>query len=121
MNQTGHSAPRLTRERALAAVEGDMGLLRELVAIFAEDAPSMLDLLSQAIESGSAASVGDAAHALKGSVAVFGAEAATALAYALEREGRSGRVELAPELFLRLRAEIDAVLAELAAWVGTAA
>jgi len=121
MVETGQSAPRVVRERALAGVEGDEDLLRELAAIFSEDASRMLEALGEAIESASASAIGDRAHALKGAVGVFGADAATALAYALERQGRSGDLARASDTFARLRFEIEAVVADLNALTGRTA
>ncbi len=121
MNETEPSAPAASRvvpERALAAVDGDRNLLRELAAIFAEDSPRMVETLRGAIDSASAKTVADAAHALKGAVGVFGADEAVALAYDLEKQGRSGDLARSRDVFARLGVEVAAVAAELAALTG---
>jgi CheY-like chemotaxis protein len=74
----------------LNRVQGDRDLLREVTTLFLEDAPQLLTQLREAIGSSDAKVVERAAHALKGSVANFGAGKASEAAFALEQMGRSG-------------------------------
>jgi len=77
---------------ALARVGGDMELLREIAQIFLDQCPDALGEIREAIETGDAHALEQAAHALKGSVANFGAENACAAAYKLEAMGRTGEL-----------------------------
>ena len=73
-DQTPESA--LDRQLALSRVGGDHELLSEIAILFLEDGPRAVAQIQQAIEQGDARRLESAAHALKGSVANFGARAA---------------------------------------------
>src|SRR5258708_4751614 len=87
-------------------VDGDMGLLRELNEVFAEEAPKMLADIENAIRRGSAPDLEKSAHKLKGSVLQFSAQAAAAGASELEEMGRRGSVTGAEPRLHTLRQEI---------------
>src|SRR5438093_383143 len=59
-------------------------LFCEVVAIYDEDSPQLLERIRAAIREGDAARLHQAAHSLKGLVSNFGAGAAAEAAYALE-------------------------------------
>ena len=59
----------------MARLDGDTGLLAEVVDLFFESAPRLMRDLKKALEARDAASVERAAHTLKGAVANFGARA----------------------------------------------
>jgi HPt (histidine-containing phosphotransfer) domain-containing protein len=67
-----------------------MDLLKHVVDVFLEDAPSILTRLKEALQSNNAAGVTSAAHALKGSVGLFSQGEAYECARRLEQLGRSG-------------------------------
>ena len=75
---------------ALSRVGGDRGLLREVVELFLDDYPSVLDKIRAAVSTQDASALEHYAHSLKGSVSTFGAKGAFDAALALERKGRSG-------------------------------
>ena len=75
---------------ALSRVGGDRGLLREVVELFLDDYPSVLDKIRTAVSTQDANALEHHAHSLKGSVSTFGAKGAFDAALALERKGRSG-------------------------------
>jgi HPt (histidine-containing phosphotransfer) domain-containing protein len=81
--------------------------LRELLVLFAEDCPRMLDEIRRAIDTRDASELRHAAHALKGSVANFAAPRAVAAALALELMGREGDLTDAERGFRRLKDELD--------------
>ena len=87
-----------TRATLLERVGGDFELLREIVALFAEDAPRQLEAMRKAIAAGDAKALADAAHTLKGAAANFDPGEAAGLALRLERLGRAGTLEGAAEL-----------------------
>jgi two-component system sensor histidine kinase/response regulator len=105
----------LNRPLALSRVGGDTELLREIAVIFIDDCPRALAELREALANADARNLENAAHALKGSVANFGAETAVDAAFRLEQMGRSGRLDEAPETLRALESALALVCAELAA------
>jgi PAS domain S-box-containing protein len=100
-----------------AQVEGDPALLTELVELFTEDSPRLLDELKQALSSGQSRGVAQAAHALKGAASNFGAEDVVALARRLEEAGRAETLVEADTLCLALEAEVSRLNIALGAYV----
>jgi HPt (histidine-containing phosphotransfer) domain-containing protein len=90
-------------------LEGDRELLQELVALYLEDEPGLLDQIARAVDSKDADALRRSAHTLKGSVGNFCAPGAHAAALALEDAGRSGELKAASVLFDRLRQELVSV------------
>ena len=114
--------PHFDLNAAIARVEGDMDLLKEIALLFLEDAPAMLSDLRLAVENSDALAVEKTAHRLKGSVANFGAQAALEAVRKLEQLGRdkdltdAGIVLPRLELELtRLNLELEALLKQKAA------
>ena len=87
-------------------VDGDLDLLRDLAALFAEEAPRLLGQIELAIQQDSAIELEKASHKMKGSVLQFSAAAAASVAFELEQKGRSGSVAGAGVILDRLRDEI---------------
>jgi len=88
-------------------LDHDRGLLREVVAVFALEAPQLLARIEEGIRGGSAGDVKKASHKLKGSLLQFAARAAVAAAQELEEKAENGLVAGAAPLLNRLRHEID--------------
>ena len=105
----------LNRPLALSRVGGDTELLREIAVMFIDDCPRALAELREALANSDAPKLENAAHALKGSVANFGAQTAVEAAFRLEQMGRSGQLSEAPETLRALENALSAVCAELAA------
>ncbi|MES2640711.1 MAG: response regulator [Myxococcota bacterium] len=103
------------RTAALASVDGDEELLRDMAEAFAGEADEMLADIDAAVRAADPAHLARAAHRLKGAVANFAAAGATANAAALETLGRAGRVDGAPETFVVLRGQLGGLLEALAA------
>jgi two-component system sensor histidine kinase/response regulator len=93
-------------------VDGDGDLLRDLMVLFAEQAPVMLARIEAAIHRADARELEKAGHKIKGSVLQFSAQGAAASAQQLEDLGKSGTVAGAEPLLRRLKQEID-LLAKL--------
>lgn len=74
--------------KALDHVEGDLGLLQEMVDLFLEEYPSMLMEIEHALTAENAQALQHAAHTLKGSVSNFAADKATEASFVLEKMGR---------------------------------
>jgi two-component system, sensor histidine kinase and response regulator len=104
----------------LARVGGDRTFLAEMLALFREDCPQSLRALRRAVEAGDAERVQRSAHALKGSVATFGAVEAFEAARALEYMGRNGSLTEAPTALVRLEQSIPELERALVALTGEA-
>ncbi|MFB3854450.1 MAG: response regulator [Vicinamibacterales bacterium] len=108
------AGPVLDADAALARAGGDMALLQELAELFAEVRPKLMADVRQAVASLDAAGLERAAHALKGSVANFGARRAVEAALELEAAGREGRLDEARGACDRLERELEALTEALA-------
>jgi two-component system sensor histidine kinase/response regulator len=80
----------IDRSEALERVGGDVELLRELIEVFLQDCPRMMEEASEAMQAGDVAKLKRAAHSLKGSVGILGARAAFEAALRLETLTRQG-------------------------------
>jgi HPt (histidine-containing phosphotransfer) domain-containing protein len=99
-------------------IEGDVELLRELIAVFEEESPEMLDKLATAIENGDAAGLEKVGHKIKGSVLQFSGFAAGAAALELEQLGRNGTLTGAEAALQKLKQEIDILMKSLHVMAG---
>jgi signal transduction histidine kinase/CheY-like chemotaxis protein/HPt (histidine-containing phosphotransfer) domain-containing protein len=95
------------REQALASVDGDMELFREVVGLFREDYPKNMAEIDSAIREGDAARLNRAAHSLKGSVDNFGSRYAFDLALRLEIMGKDKELTGAGGVFSSLGKEME--------------
>jgi len=98
-------------------ISHDEGLLRELISLFQEDCPRMLEDIRQAIEAGDAGSVQRSAHLLKGSVSNFAALETVQAAQQLETIGRDGDLSEAGATFHVLRESLSGFRAALDQWL----
>ena len=94
------------REAALARVDGDSGLLHEIIGLFLAEAPELLSEIRQSVARHDGHALERASHKLKGSVANFDAGAPFDAAQRLERRGREGDFERAGEDYQVLESEI---------------
>src|SRR5437899_42983 len=101
------SAETLDRATLMERLEGDAGLLAELVGLFLQDYPRLLTAMREAVARGDAKLLERAAHTLKGAVSNFAAPAATAAALRLEQMGRQANLTQAEEALAALEAELD--------------
>ena len=105
------SAPPELREvldwdEALDRMDGDEPVLREILSLFGQDAPSMMHKLEEARVSGEGHRIERAAHGLKGASATISARAVTPLAMRVEQLARDGRLAEALDLMEDLRREM---------------
>jgi two-component system, sensor histidine kinase and response regulator len=110
----------LDAEYILAHVDGDRGLLAEVVQIFHADLPRLIAEIRGSLDDGDAARLERSAHALKGSVGNFGASRAYETALAFERMGREGTLTGAAGRMAELEREaghMDVALARMVAEV----
>lgn len=97
------------------ATGGNKKLERSLIKSFLQDAPKTISLMRRALEKKDPQKVASSAHALKGSISIFGAAAAVAIARTLELAGRSGNLIGADSQFRALESEFARLKPELLA------
>lgn len=85
---------------------GDTGLAQELLAIFHEEAPGMLDEVRRAVLGADAEALARAAHNLKGAAANVSATSVQALAEKLEQLGRADDIPPAVATVEQLEAAV---------------
>ena len=98
-----------------AMVDGDQALLKELVLLFADEFPISLAKIRAAVDTGNAKALENAAHALKGCVSNFSAQAAVGSALKLEMLGREGNIDGAAETYVLLEEQLTILLQRLQA------
>ncbi len=94
-------------------IEGDLGLLRELVDSFDRDTAGRMVRLRSAIQTGDVDLVRREGHALKGGTGLFYARTASATAASIEEMGITGDLSNARVAVDRLEREIGILRAEL--------
>ena len=96
----------------------DPDLLARVLSLYLNESPKEIAALEQAVAVADAVAIRRPAHSLKSSSANIGASAMSQLCADLEAAGRSGKIEGAPALYDKVKAEHDrvqiAVKAELA-------
>ena len=114
----GPPADAFDREAALARLGGDEALLRDAVQAFLEDCPRLVGQLREAVERRDAASVKSAAHAIKGTVAIFSAHPTHEAAARLERLGDQGQLAGIEAEAQRLEMELERFKTAAATFAG---
>lgn len=108
------------RGMALTMTGDDLPLLAELAALFLETTPQYLAQIRAAVDGREARDLERAAHALKGSVGNFGAQAAYEAAWLLEEIGRSGDLAQSAMALAALETELSYVAVDLEAIIAEA-
>jgi HPt (histidine-containing phosphotransfer) domain-containing protein len=103
------------RAAALAELDGDEQLLRELAGIFLAEWPKWAAEMHAALAGGEAERLGIVVHAVKGAVGVLGAPGAFAAAAGLETMSRAGDLGRAGEALAALEGEVERLRPALAA------
>ncbi len=110
---TAVSSPAVARDAAgddaaglLQRVGGDVDLLKRMIKIFLKDYPKKIALLRHALARKDAAALAATAHALKGSISIFGAAEARHLAEELQNMGRQSQISGAAERLKQLEEQI---------------
>jgi len=106
------------REAALGRVDGDVDLLREIVALFLADWPRALTALREALAADDATALTQTAHALKGAVGSLGALTASDAAQRLEELGQQSAFAQASMALAALEDEIARLLPVLTTELG---
>ncbi len=104
-------------ETVLDIVGGDPALVRQLVQIFLDNLPDILEKIKASIEQADMDSLRFSAHSLKGMSLNLAAKQVADAALALEKIGKNGQNESAAPAFARLTGEIDRLKSALDAFV----
>jgi CheY-like chemotaxis protein len=110
---TSASSTKIDFADILARVGGDTDLLKRMIATFLRDTPKRVSSLSAALRRRDAAAVASLAHALKGSISIFGAETPRLHAQEVQEFGRAGDLAAAGGLLTSLKEEIANLLENL--------
>jgi len=102
----------------LPSVGGDKKLLLRLIRTFLRDTPKRLNQIESAIRRNRPENLASSAHALKGSVGIFGAEAAHQYCQQLQEMGRGREWSRASQTLKLLKEEIAKVEANLRGYAG---
>jgi len=97
----------------LARVGGDEPLLQRMIRTFLRDTPNRITAITAALRRKNAGELASLAHALKGSVSIFGAESARKLAQDLQDLGRAEDLAPAAATLQLLKEEIANLLENL--------
>jgi CheY-like chemotaxis protein len=97
----------------LKRIGGDKKLLRQMIATFLRDTPKRLAVIRAALKKKDGIGLASSAHALKGSVSIFGPSPAHERAEALQTLGRAADLRQAARLYPSLQEEIAKLLEKL--------
>ena len=106
--------PSASDRGALARVEADPAMLREIIAIFIDDCPKQVAALRTGLDAGDWDAVYRAAHTLKGAVGNFQAQDIVAHLQRLEARAREGNLDTCRKIFEQVEAELARLIASLA-------
>ena len=104
-------------DEALNRVAGSEETLDELVEIFLDQWPQMMDEIEQGVARGDYATLRRAAHTLKGSAAIFGARRVANVSEKLSEMGKKQQLDGADQALRHLQDEMDQLVPELQARV----
>jgi two-component system sensor histidine kinase/response regulator len=91
---------------ALARVDGDIELMASLIDIFFTESVAMMEAIRDAVANHDTSKLEKAAHRLKGSVSIFGAQKVSATAFELEKMGRAEDLTQADGMLGQLEQQI---------------
>ncbi|MCP4632979.1 MAG: Hpt domain-containing protein [candidate division Zixibacteria bacterium] len=100
-------------DEALNTVDGDKDLLKDIIEIFLEDYPRIMEQVSDAIKKKDGVELERATHQLKGSVSNFSAKGTVELAACLVVKGENIDLTDSAEVFVQLQEELKHLEDEL--------
>jgi signal transduction histidine kinase/DNA-binding response OmpR family regulator len=92
---------------------GAPSILAQVIGVYLEDSPAMIEGLKQALKTGDIATLTETAHSLKSSSANLGASRLSALCKELELSGKAGATEDLTGLVARIDAEFETARSSL--------
>lgn len=118
--EASESAEAVTVSSALLErVGGDRLLLDEVIGLFLEDCPALVETIRQELANGDCEALERAAHSLTGSAGNFDTTEVTGLAKQLEVHARGRDLPASREVFAALEPEVTRLLVRLTATVST--
>src|SRR5260370_19163934 len=114
MQSGGSSHKAYDREEILASLDGEEQVVREIIQLYLDGAPKMLNTLLWEVENANALGVAEAAHAMKGALVMLRAHRAAAHAKGLEESCRRGDLSEAKAKLAELIAAAQDLTAALA-------
>lgn len=106
------------REQLLARVGGDEELLRRMAQTFLGDLPPRIAQMQKSVRQKQGATLASLAHALKGTLGIFGADKAAALCRELQQCGQNDNFAGAARTLTRLKEAIAELEANLRGYAG---
>jgi len=107
------SEPAINLAPALARLENDRELLRDLAQFYIEDVPALIQEIQKGIDHADFELITRSAHSLKGLSSNFDAYRAVAAALAIEISGRQHELQEIRERLPELREETEHVMVSL--------
>jgi PAS domain S-box-containing protein len=104
----------LDRDSLLARVEGDQELLKEMVQLFAGDAPLLLETMRDALQQGDMTILERSAHSIKGAAGNLSANFVMAAALQLEKSAKEVNLEACRTNMTNLEQSVSQLLPALA-------
>lgn len=104
----------LDRDSLLARVEGDQELLKEMVQLFAGDAPLLLETMRDALQQSDMALLERSAHSMKGAAGNLSANFVMAAALQLEKSAKESDLEASKAYLTNLEQAVSRLLPALA-------
>jgi CheY-like chemotaxis protein len=106
-------AEQLTRAALLERVEGDQELLAEIINLFVDDAPRLMEAMRGALQQGDMTVLERSAHSMKGAASNLSANLTAAAAMQLEKDAKNGDVASSKASLANLEAAVDRLLPAL--------
>ena len=103
----------IDHDELFSRMSGDIELLREVIELFREEYPPLVEDIRDSLMQRDAMMLQNAAHSLKGAVAVFSAKDVYNAALKLELMGRNKDFNRGVEAFANLKSELDKLQHEL--------
>jgi len=110
-----------SREELLSQCDGDEELMSELVSIFRDNTPQIVQAIGEAVEKRQAPALATQSHKLLSSMGAFGADRARTLALRLEKHGQERDFDGAEERMTELERETHKIYAALADFISVGA
>ena len=101
------SGEQIDRASLLERVEGDQELLTEMIHLFQEDVPTLLNTMHDALDKGDMTLLERSAHSLKGALGNLSAIATAAAAQKLEKDAKNNDVESAKKSFAEVKLALE--------------
>jgi two-component system, sensor histidine kinase and response regulator len=105
--RSGGSSHAMDAKDALQRLGQDEELLTEIIQIYLEDSPAMLQAIHDAVTQADARSLQRAAHSLKGLSATLSAQPVATAAYRLEQMGATGNLSEAAAAVAQIEERVE--------------